>query len=443
MKGMSGPYFVSTRLQRITELSRRSPEMVLTTLAHHIDVPFLHEAWRRTRKDGAPGVDGVTAEAYEADLDANLKELHERFKAGTYKAPSVRRTYIPKEDGRKRPLGIPTLEDKILQRAVSMVLQAVYEPMFYDCSYGFRPERDQHQALDHLRKTLMQWHGGWVLDVDVKGFFDNLSHSQLRSILDQRVRDGVIRRVIDKWLKAGVLEDGAIMFPEKGTPQGGVISPLLSNIFLHEVIDTWFMETVRKHLSGRGELIRFADDFIIVLESRWDADRVLKALVGRLAKYGLQHHPDKTKLVFFCRPSRGGKKPARENRPGTFGFLGFTHYWGKTRNGYWIVQRKTDRKRLKRKLGEIREWCRKNRHQKVKEQHATLSAKLKGHYGYYGVTGNMRSVVKFYRGLLWHWYSWLRRRSQRRHLTWEAFRRKLRANPLPTPCLPKSVYRTQ
>ena len=289
----------------------------------------------------------------------------------------------------------------------------------------------------------MKWGGGWVLDVDIKGYFDNIDHPMLRSILDQRVRDGVIRRAIDKWLKAGVMEQGWVTHPEKGTPQGGVISPLLANLFLHEVVDTWFLETARKYLRGQGELFRFADDFIIVVQEKGDAERVLKALVKRLEKYGLQPHPEKTRLVSFCRPCRSNRRDLpRERRPGTFGFLGFTHYWGKSRKGRWVVKRQTDNKRLKRKPREIKKWCRTNRHLKVKDQHLKLSLKLKGHYGYYGVTGNMRSVVKFDRGVLWNWFFWLRRRSQRRHLTWKGFLRKLSTNPLPTPCLPLSVYRT-
>lgn len=444
MKGMSGPRFVSTRLQRITELSKRSPEMVITTLAHHIDTPFMYEAWRRIRKDGALGIDEVSAKDYAENLDENLKELHERFKSGTYRAPASKRSRIPKGDGKTRELGITTVEDKIHQKAVAMVLEAVYEPMFYDCSYGFRPRRNQHQALEALRECLMKWGGGWVLDVDIKGYFDNISHSKLREVLDKRVRDGVIRRAIDKWLKAGVMEHGQITYPDEGTPQGGVISPLLANIFLHEVVDTWFMETVKKHLYEQGEMFRFADDFIIVLQNRRDAERVLKALIKRLEKYGLQHHPEKTKLVRYIRPNPGTAKASRRKRkPESFSFLGFTFYWRKSRWGKWIVGMKTEKKRLSKKLGEIKEWCRKNRHLKLKEQHEKLTAKLKGHYGYYGITGNWRSVNAFYRGVLWHWFYWLRRRSQRRHLTWSKFLRKLKANPLANPYLPRSVYRTQ
>ena len=241
MKGSSSPESVSTKLKRIVELARQSPSMVFTTLAHHIDVDFLREAYRRTRKDGAPGVDQQTAEQYAAELDSNLRSLLDRFKSGTYQAPPVKRVHIPKGDGSKmRPIGIPTFEDKILQRAVSMVLEAVYEQEFYDCSHGFRPNRSAHQALEVLWRALTEMGGGWVYEVDVRAFFDDLAFEHLRSFLDQRVRDGVLRRSIDKWLKAGVMENGAVSFPDSGTPQGGVVSPLLANVYLHKVLDEWF-----------------------------------------------------------------------------------------------------------------------------------------------------------------------------------------------------------
>jgi group II intron reverse transcriptase/maturase len=235
--------------------------MALTTLAHHIDVDFLREAYRRTRKDGAPGVDRQTADEYAQNLEANLQALLDRFKSGTYRAPPVKRVHIPKGDGSKtRPIGIPTFEDKVLQRAVAMVLEAIYEQEFLDCSYGFRPNRSAHQALDALWKTLTEMKGGWVLEVDIKGFFDSLDHGHLRGFLDQRVRDGVLRRAVDKWLKAGVMEAGVLTHPDAGTPQGGVVSPLLANVYLHEVLDRWFETQVRPRLVGRATLIRYADD---------------------------------------------------------------------------------------------------------------------------------------------------------------------------------------
>jgi RNA-directed DNA polymerase len=260
MKGTSSPDVVSTKLRQIAELARRSPSMVLTTLAHHIDEKFLADAHRRTRKDGATGVDRQTADEYAQQLQENLRSLLCRFKSGTYQAPPVRRVHIPKGNGKTRPIGIPTFEDKVLQRAVTMVLEAVYEQDFLDCSFGFRPGRSAHQALQVLWETLTKMGGGWVLEVDIQGFFDSLDHGHLRSILDQRIRDGVIRRMIDKWLKAGVMERKELFRPELGTPQGGVVSPLLANVYLHEVLDKWFVTQVLPRLRGFAKLVRYADD---------------------------------------------------------------------------------------------------------------------------------------------------------------------------------------
>ena len=261
MAGTLSPTTVSTKLQRIATLASEDPERALTTLAHHIDVPFLREAYRRTRKDGAVGVDGQTAQVYAEDLEVNLASLLHRFKSGTYYAPPVRRVYIPKDNGKaSRPLGIPSFEDKVLQRAVAMVLEAIYEQDFRDCSYGFRPKRSPHQALDAFWKQAMPMRGGWVIKIDIKSYFDTIPHPKLRAILDQRVRDGVIRRTIDKWLKAGVLENGGVTQSDTGVPQGSGVSPILSNLFLHEVLDTWFEDVVRPRLEGDAVLYRFADD---------------------------------------------------------------------------------------------------------------------------------------------------------------------------------------
>ena len=294
MPGTSSPDCISTRLQRVAELARQAPEMVLTTLAHHIDVAFLREAYRLTRKDAAPGVDGQTAAEYAANLEANLQSLLSRLKTGTYRAPSVRRVHIPKGNGKTRPIGIPTVEDKVLQRAVVMVLNAVYEQDFLNCSYGFRPGRTALQAVQELWEGLMKMHGGWVLEADIQSFFDTLDHSHLQSFLDQRVCDGVLRRVIGKWLHAGVLEAGETTYFESGTPQGGVVSPLLANIYLHEVLDKWFEHEIKPRLEGRAFLIRYADDFVIVFSSETDARRVLTVLPKRFGKYGLTLHPEKT-----------------------------------------------------------------------------------------------------------------------------------------------------
>ena len=421
---------ISTRLRRIARLAREAADRCFVSLAHNIDYYFLQEAYARTRKDGAPGVDKQTAAEYAANLGENLRSLLDRFKSGRYKAPPVLRAHLPKGDGTTRPIGIPTFEDKILQRAVQMVLEPLYEQDFKDFSYGFRPGRGPHQALQDLRDGLMGMGGGWVLEVEIRNFFEELDHRHLHEFLDRRVRDGVLRRAIGKWLKAGVMEEKVLYHRTQGTPQGGVISPLLANIYLHEVVDRWFDEVVRSRLRGRGLIYRYADDVVMAFELKHDAERVRKALAGRLERFGLRLHPEKTRLVRFQRPA-GSYRPGRDQRPGSFSWLGFTHYWAKSRRGNWVVMRKTDRKRLSRALREIGEWCRRHRHRKVSWQRAKLAEKLRGHYAYYGITGNSRSLSRFRHWVERIWRKWLNRRSQRKRMPWERFRALLRYHKLP------------
>lgn len=427
---------VSTRLRRIAELARRVPDLVLTSVAHVIDVFFLEEALYRTRKDGATGVDRQTAEEYGVRRQENLRSLLDRFKSGRYHAPPVRRVHILKGDGTKtRPIGVPTFEDKVLQRAVAMVLESVYEQEFRDCSWGFRPGRSAHDALERLRRGLMEMHGGYVLEADIQSFFDTLEPRHLRSFLDQRVRDGVLRRTIDKWLKAGVFEDGNIKHPELGTPQGGVISPLLANIYLHHVLDVWFEDVVMPLMKGRTFLVRYADDFVIVFEREEDARRVLEVLPKRFAKYGLALHPTKTRLVPFQRPSLYSGSKGREGGegPGTFDLLGFTHVWRRTRRGGWSIQRKTAKNRFRRAMRAISTWCRNNRHRKMAEQRVALSRKLNGHYAYYGISWNIRMLEAAYEKTRCVWFKWLSRRTQHARMTWERFESLLERYPLPKP----------
>ena len=433
---------VSTKQQRIAKLAQDLRGKTLTTLAHHIDVEWLREAYRRTRKDGAVGVDGQTAEEYAVELEANLTRLLNRAKSGEgYRAPPVRRVHIPKGDGSKtRPIGIPTFEDKVLQRAVAMVLEPVYEQEFVDCSYGFRPGRSAHDALEALWHGAMRMGGGWVLEADIQSFFDAVDHGHLRQILSQRVRDGVLLRLIGKWLKAGVMEDGCVYHPESGTPQGGVISPLLANILLHEVVDLWFERDVKPRLKGRAMLIRYADDFVMLFEREADARRVLTVLPKRLGKYGLRLHPDKTRLVAFRRPPTGkGGKPKRSERPGTFDLLGFTHYWGRSRQGKWVVKRKTMTSRFSRALRQLHQWCRVHRHRPVREQQVVLNRKLRGHDAYYGITGNYRALqlLRHWTERIWH--KWLARRSHKSRLSWKRMKRLLAALPLARPRIVRSA----
>lgn len=435
MPGTSSPESVSTRLRQIAELSRKRPEIALTTLAHHIDSSFLREAYGRTRKDGATGIDQVTAEEYERKLDSNLASLNDRFKSGNYKAPPVRRVYIPKEGGEKtRPIGIPTFEDKVLQRGVTMVLEAVYEQDFMECSYGFRRGRSAHDAVEALWKGLMRQGSCWVLEVDIQGFFDTLDHQHLRSFLDRRIRDGVLRRAIDKWLKAGVMEEGSLKRSESGTPQGGVISPMLANIYLHEVLDKWFGKEVMPRLTNKASLVRYADDFVIVFASERDAKKVMEVLPKRFGKYGLTLHPEKTRLMEF-RPGRNG-----EGGRGCFDFLGFTHFWKLNRKKKWVVTRKTSKKRFRRALNQIKEWCRRNRHWRVLEQYRMLVKKLQGHYAYYGITGNSRALCVLREEVIKVWRKWLLRRSQRKRLNWERFHNFLNRYSLPKARVVHSIY---
>jgi len=428
---------VSTRLQRIAHLAQEDRRRSLVSLAHHIDVDLLREAHSRTRKDGAPGVDGQTAAAYEENLEENLQSLLDRFKSGRYQAPPVRRVYIPKgnDPSKRRPIGVPTFEDKVLQRAVAMVLEAVYEQDFLDCSYGCRPGRSAHQALGDLWKGLMEMGGGWVVEADIESYYDNLDHGHLRSFLDQRVRDGVLRRTLDKWLKAGVMEEGNLSHPETGTPQGGVISPLLSNIYLHEVLDVWFETAVKPRLEGAALLIRFVDDFVLVFQRESDARRVLEVLPKRFGRYGLRLHPVKTRLVRL-EPPRRKAEPRQEpscGQPRSFDFLGFTHYWERSRRGYWVVKRKTASNRLSRSLRRINLWCQGNRHAPISWQHAQLDSKLRGHDQYYGITGNSKALSSFRHWVKRIWRKWLSRRSRTSTVTWKRFNLLLERYPLPNP----------
>jgi len=428
---------VSTKQQRIAELARIHPEVSFTSLAYHIDLKWLHEAYLRTRKDGAVGIDEQTAEDYQKNLGPNLRSLLERAKSGGYRAPPVRRVHIPKGTSGKetRPIGIPTFEDKVLQRAVAMVLEPLYEQEFLNCSYGFRPGRSAHDALQALWQQAMGTGGGWIIDLDIRKFFDTMDHAHIRGILKRRVSDGVILRLIGKWLNAGVWEKGETSYPEKGTPQGGVISPLLSNIYLHEVLDKWFEEVVRSRLKGKGFLIRYADDGLLCFENEEDARRVMEVLPKRFEKYGLTIHPEKTRLVMFVRPE---SEPLEKRE--TFSFLGFMHYWGKSRKGNWIIKRSTEKGRFARALKKVSDWCKRNRHLPISEQHAQLTRKLTGHYYYYGITGNSRRLANFRYQVIRVWRKWLSRRSRSGHISWEKFILLMRRYTLPPVRIMHSVY---
>jgi RNA-directed DNA polymerase len=428
---------VSTKQQRIAELAKQRPEMRFTSLHHYLDHDWLREAYRRLRKDSAPGYDGHTVADYGKDLETNLQSLLDRAKSGTYFAPPVRRVHIPKGTGTDtRPIGIPTTEDKLLQRAVAMLLEPLYEQDFLDCSYGFRPGRSAHGALNALWNQCTMSKITWILDVDISKFFDTLDQTHLRAFLQHRVRDGVITRLIGKWLKAGILEQEVVYYPEAGTPQGGSASPLLSNLYLHYVLDLWFAHEVIPRLRGRAFMTRFADDVVMGFVLREDAERVLSVLPKRLGKYGLTIHPAKTRLVAFGRPTGPSG-----STPGTFDFLGFTHYWGTSRRGTWIIKRKTAQQRFSRGLKRITAWCRDNRHRPMAEQHQELCQKLRGHFAYYGITGNHLWLRKFRQGVQRAWQKWLHRRSRSStDMPWDRFNRLLQRYRLPPARVVHSIY---
>jgi len=430
---------ISTKQTRIAELAKQMPGIALKTLAHHMDQDWLREAYRRTRKNGAVGADGQTAEDFAANLEENLQSLMTRAKSGAYRAPPVRRVHIPKGSGDKtRPIGIPTFEDKILQRAVVMLLEPIYEQDFYDFSYGFRPGRSAHDAVDALDRAVHEMGGGWILEVDVQSYYDTVVHKRTQQMLRQRVVDGVVTRLIGKWLKAGVLENGTLKHTELGVPQGGVVSPLISNVYLHEVLDEWWVQQVLPCLSGKARLIRYADDFVMVFADRSDALRVQKVLPKRFNRYGLALHPEKTRLVQFRRPpSSGGEKP------GSFNFLGFTFHWGRTRRGKWICRQKTAKDRLNRAILNFKDWMRRNRHIPVGDQAKALGRKLQGHFNYFGIVGNSLSLHRLHYAVRCWWRYWLSRRTQKSiaRMTWEKFNRLLKRYPLPPARLPMHLRR--
>ncbi len=425
---------VTTKLQRIAELARKHPTRVFSSVSHVIDLEWMREAYRRTRKDGAAGVDGRTAAEYAKDLEANLSALAWKVREGSYRPPPVLRAHIPKANGKTRPIGIPTFEDKVVQRAVAMLLEAIYEQEFHPDSYGFRPGRSAHQALGELQRRPTYWRRCWVIEGDIQSFFDTLVHRQLRSILDQRVRDGVVRRLIDRWLNAGVMEEGRIAHPEAGTPQGGVISPLLANIYLHEVLDRW-LETVVWPRVRAARLIRYADDFVLLFQREDDARRVMAVLGKRFDRFGLQLHPEKTRLLSFDSPGLGKKRAQRER---SFNFLGFTHYWVRSRKGHWVVKQRTAKDRFSRAILRAKEQCRLMRHSPLEHQHRVLCWMLRGHFNYFGVTGNGDALARFLHEAERLWGRSLARRSGHRFV-WARFHPVLKRFPLPLPRPPRSV----
>jgi RNA-directed DNA polymerase len=421
-----------TDIDRISTLAKGDPQRQFFSIAHLLTVEELYVAFRGLRWEASAGIDGVTYEEYEkADLE-NLHQLHQRLVDGTYQAQPLRRVYIPKENGKQRPISIPALEDKIVQKAVVELLNAVYEQDFLPCSYGFRPKRSPHQALTEVGRVLCTQPMEWVLEIDIVSYFDSIVRKQLMEMIEKRVTDGSVLRLIWKWIKVGVIEEGRLLMSETGTGQGQPISPLLANIYLHYVLDEWFEKVVKPRLRGRAYEIRFADDAVLCFQYREDAEKMLSVLSKRFAKYGLTLHPEKTRLIEFGRFARENAK-RRGEKPATFDFLGVTHICARSRKGKFTVHVKTIRKRLRRGLKAVAAWCQEHHHDPVSEQQKALNAKLRGHYQYYGLPTNFHSLRRFYRKVRRIWKFWLSRRTRGHKLSWARYNAILRQFPLLLP----------
>lgn len=422
-------------LARVKEAAERSHQTRFTTLLHHVDDEALRRAFRRLRRAAAPGVDGMRVAEYEQNLEENIRRLCDAVHAERYRPRPVRRVRIPKPDGGERALGIAALADKIVQGAVAELLSAVYEADFLDCSYGFRPGRSAHQALRAVGGAIMTERVNWVLDADIRGFFDSVDHGWVERMLAHRIADPRLQRLIGRWLKAGVLDGAVFSESVEGTPQGAGISPLLANIVLHYALDLWVAQWVRRTARGQVRLVRYADDLLLTFERVDDARRMRADLPKRLAAFGLQLNEDKTRLIEFGRFAQERRRARGLPRPETFDFLGFTHACGRAREGGFVVKRRTQRKRRMRKLKALRREMRARQHEPLKDQQRWLSAVLRGHYAYYGIRGNAASLKRFFRQVVRGWLSALRRRGQRPHLPWERYRRILTLFPLPPPRL--------
>ena len=408
-----------TSLQGIARKAKEQKEHRFGNLFEMLNEEYLRDCWRYIRKDAAYGVDRVSAREYEENLEENIRELVERLKRGSYRARLVRRQYIPKGDGKKmRPLGIPVVEDKLLQVAVKRILEAIYEQDFLRCSYGYRPGIGALDAVDKLTIKLQFGRYNWLVETDIRAYFDSVNHEWMVRMLQERIDDRALLRLIKKWLKAGILDtDGKVIHPATGTPQGGIVSPVLANVYLHYVLDLWFHEVVKKHCRGEACLIRYADDFVCAFQYREDAERFYKALGKRLEKFGLALSVDKTRVIPFSRHITPGKT--------SFDFLGFEFRWGKDRGGKAHLKRRTSREKLRATFRRFTEWCKKNRHLKTRGLFKRLNAKLRGYYNYYGVHGNYAGLKQFYGGAMRILFKWLNRRSHRRSYNWIGFKEML------------------
>jgi len=430
----------STKLSSLFVRARGNPQMRFTSLAHLLNVGFLRECFRELKRNKASGVDGVTVEEYEVGLEANLEDLVERLKAKRYRPKPVRRVYIPKPKGGKRPLGIPTVEDKIVQMGLKKILEVIFKVDFLDVSFGFRPGRSSHQALDALNEAVMSRPVNYIVDMDIEKFFDSVDHEWMMKFLKVRIADPNILRLIGRFLRTGVMEEGKYHQVDKGTPQGGILSPLLANIYLHYCLDLWFEKRVRRELRGYARLIRYADDFVICFQKAEEAKGFGKALKERMDKFCLEVSEEKSRIIPFGRyPYYSARKS--ERKLATFDFLGFTHYCTRTRRGYFRLGRKTSKAKFRERLKETNRWLKEVRNMiKLKDLWEVLRLKLAGHYRYYGVSGNMLELKAFYKQVIRLAYKWANRRSQKQSFNWRQFQKFLKHNPLPKPKIYHLTY---
>lgn len=430
---------MQTKLNLISEIVRRDDRCKIDNVAYLLNEANLRECFEMLKKGKATGTDGVGIEEYEKALDDNLKDLVGRMKRQAYRPQPVRRTYIPKANGKLRPLGIPSTEDKIVQKGIARILEAIYEGEFLDFSYGFRPGKNCHQALEKLNAVIMAKPINYVIDADIKGFFDNVSHSWMGKFLGNRISDPNLLRLIARFLKNGYMEEGKVFESDKGTPQGGIVSPILANIYLHYALDLWVERVVKPRCRGVVEIVRYADDFVICVQYKDEAEKILEVLRKRLGKFNLELAEDKTRIIEFGRFARTNAK-ARGRKPETFNFLGFTHFTDVSRKGFFKLGRKTERKKMTAKLKEMNLWLKSMRHVPAKEWWPVLKAKLEGHFRYYGVSGNSQSI-RIYKYLTVRLvFKWMNRRSQKKSKDWSAFSMYLKHHMLPKPQIHYSLY---
>ncbi len=428
------------KLALISGHAQRDPDFQFTSLAHLLNVEYLRDCYRSLNRNRAVGIDNVSWEEYGKDLDENLELLVSRLKRKKYKPIPARRVYIPKSATEKRPLGISALENKIVERGITWILESIYEQDFLNCSYGFRPKRNSHQALKELNDLIMFQPVNHIVEADIKGFFDNVSHEKLMEFIRIRIKDTTLLNLIEKFLKAGYVDDGVLVKPGTGTPQGSILSPMLANIFLHYVLDTWFATTVKSHVRGFCEIIRYADDFVCVVRYADEAKRIERGLRNRFNKYDLELHPIKSRNISFGRFERENAKK-QNRRANTFDFLGFTHYCDRSRKGKFKVGRKTSRKKYTAKCKAMNAWLKAIRNLvKTKEWWKILQAKLRGHYQYYGVSENYDGISRFYKFTIRMVHKWMNRRSQKRKMNWKRFAEYLEHYPLPKPRIVHSFY---